>query len=81
MTGEGQKPEDKRTSLLLVVDLYGAVMVAYLLVRCLGGGGLWVVELMSTIVHWLLLPAFLLIPIGLARRRWGTLALLLMCST
>ncbi|MGM0375113.1 MAG: endonuclease/exonuclease/phosphatase family protein, partial [Chloroflexota bacterium] len=32
-------------------------------------------------VHWLLLPAFLLIPIGLARRRWGTLALLLMCST
>ncbi len=81
VTGEREKPEDKRASLLLLVDVYGAVMVAYLLLRFLGGGGFWVVELISTLVHWFLLPSFLLIPIALARRRWGTLALLLACST
>jgi vancomycin resistance protein VanJ len=72
-----KKRETSSSFLLIIVDLYGAVMVAYLLLRCLGGGGFWVVELMGTVVHWLLLPSFLLIPIALARRRWGTLVLLL----
>lgn len=80
MSGDGMEKKEKWPSALILIDLYGAVMVAYLLVRFLGGGGLWVVELMGTVVHWLLLPAFLLIPIGLARRRWGTLALLLTCG-
>ncbi len=58
------------------VDLYAAALVLYLPLRMLVGDDLWPMALMSTFLHWLLLPAFALLLLVLWRRRWPTAALL-----
>lgn len=66
----------KAHPLLILIDLYAAFLVAYLGVRLLSGGRLWVVELVSTMAHWLLLAGMLLIPFAVWKQRWTTLAML-----
>lgn len=67
--------------LLLLVDFYGAFMVAYLFLRLISGDRFWVVELFSTVAHWFLLLSFVFLPLAFIRRRWGTLGMLLVSST
>ena len=62
--------------LLLPVDLYGALLVAYLLLRVLTTGHFWPVELVSVISHWLFLLAILLLPVALVGRHWPGVILL-----
>jgi len=65
-----------RHPLHILIDLYAAFLIAYAGIRLLSGGRLWVVEMVSTMAHWLFLGAVLLVPVAVWRRRWTTLALL-----
>jgi vancomycin resistance protein VanJ len=62
--------------LLLPVDVYAALLVAYLLLRVFTTGHFWPVELISVVAHWLLLLAILLLPVALAWRHWPGVILL-----
>lgn len=66
----------KAHPLLILIDLYAAFLMAYLGVRLLSGGRLWVVELVNIMADWLLLAAVLLIPFAVWKQRWTTLAML-----
>jgi endonuclease/exonuclease/phosphatase (EEP) superfamily protein YafD len=61
---------------LAAIDLYAAGIVLYLLLRILTGYRLWPLALMSNFLHWLLLPAFILLPIIVWQRRWPTSGML-----
>ncbi|MCK4692753.1 MAG: endonuclease/exonuclease/phosphatase family protein [Anaerolineales bacterium] len=65
-----------RKLLTLPLDLYAAFIVAYLLLRVVTTGHFWPVEVLSVIIHWLLLLAILLLPAALWMRRWPTATLL-----
>ena len=62
--------------LLAVPDTYAALLVLYLLLRVLSGDRLWPVALLSTFLHWALLPSFVLLPAMIWARRWPTAAML-----
>ncbi len=66
----------KQQPLFILIDLYAAFLIAYVGIRLLSGGRLWVVEFVSTMAHWLLLGAVLLIPLAVWKQRWTTLAML-----
>jgi vancomycin resistance protein VanJ len=55
---------------LAAIDLYGGVLVLYLLLRAAFGNSLGPVALLNAVLPWVLLPAFLLLPVTLALRRW-----------
>jgi len=62
--------------LLAALDVYAALLVLYLPLRALFGDRLWPVALLSTLLHWVLLPAFALLPAMLWMRRWPAAAML-----
>jgi vancomycin resistance protein VanJ len=62
--------------LLAAFDVYAALLVLYLPLRALFGDHLGLVALLSTFLHWALLPAFALLPVTLWVRRWPTAAML-----
>ncbi len=62
--------------LLAAVDVYAVGICLYLLLRIFTGYRLWPLALASNLLHWLLLPAFILLPIILWRRRWPTAGML-----
>lgn len=74
MTGQLQPPPSPaarlRRLLLAALDVYAVVPVVYLVARALWGDSPWPVALLSTFLHWLLLPAFVLLPLAVWRRRW-----------
>ncbi len=52
-----------------LANVYAGLIGLYLLARALTGSSLWPVALASHFAHWLLLPAFLLLPLELRLRR------------
>lgn len=62
--------------LVLLVDLYAGLLFSYLLLRVVGGGDLWFVEIISALAHWLLLLSFPLILFALYKKRWVALGML-----
>lgn len=66
--------------LFFIIDLYAVLLVGALLLRTLGGGKNWVVELVSAFLHWFLLGSIFLLPVAVLRRRWPTTALLSVCA-
>lgn len=78
--GDGPSPHPTlkarlRLLLLATCDVYALSIIPYLVLRVLVGDDLWPVALMGVILHWLLLPAFVLLPVMLLTRRWLTAAL------
>ena len=61
---------------LAAIDLYSGVPVLYLISRIVFGNRLGLVALLSTFLHWVLLPAFFLLPVTLYVRRWTTMGML-----
>jgi vancomycin resistance protein VanJ len=53
-----------------VVNIYGGVLIVYLLLHILTGTRLWPVALAANFSQWLLLPTLILLPFTLWRRRW-----------
>ena len=64
-----------RNLLWAAADLYMMALVLYLPLRFAFGDALWPVALASTFLHGLLMPAFVLLPLALWRRRWLAVAL------
>jgi vancomycin resistance protein VanJ len=62
--------------LLAAFDVYAALLILYLLLRALFGDHLGLIALLSTFLHWALLPAFALLPLTLWVRRWPTAVML-----
>jgi len=62
--------------LLLFVDLYAALLVAYLLLRSVGAGQFWIMEIVSAFLHWLLLFSVFLLFLVVFIRRWRSVILL-----
>jgi vancomycin resistance protein VanJ len=62
--------------LLAACDVYAALLVLFLPLRTLFGDRPWPVALLSTVLHWVLLPVFVLLPVTLWARRWLTAAML-----
>ncbi len=62
--------------LLAAVDVYAVGICLYFLLRIFTGYRLWPLAMVSNLLHWLLLPAFILLPIILWRRRWPTAGML-----
>lgn len=65
-----------RNLTLAATDLYAAAILFYLLARVGLGWDWWVLILAGHFLHWLLLPAFVLIPLLLWRQRWLSVGLL-----
>lgn len=61
---------------LAAIDLYSGVPVLYLLLRVVFGNRLGLVALLSTLLPWVLLPAFFLLPVTLCVRRWKPMGML-----
>jgi vancomycin resistance protein VanJ len=62
--------------LLAAVNLYAVGICLYLLLRVFTGYQLWPLAMVSNFLHWLLLPALILFPLMLWRRRWPTSGML-----
>jgi vancomycin resistance protein VanJ len=76
-SGVGRKLLERLGRLLLAaVNLYVAGIWLYLLLRIFTGYRLWPVAFISIFLHWLLLPAFILLPVMLWRRRWAAAGML-----
>jgi vancomycin resistance protein VanJ len=76
-SGVGRKLLERLGRLLLAaINLYVAGIWLYFLLRILTGFRLWLVAMVSNFLHWLLLPALILLPVMLWRRRWVTAGML-----
>jgi endonuclease/exonuclease/phosphatase (EEP) superfamily protein YafD len=56
--------------LLAASDFYGVVVIGYVLVRLATGYQLWQIMVVGYILHWLLLPGLVLLPLMIWKRRW-----------
>jgi vancomycin resistance protein VanJ len=61
---------------LSAIGLYAVLILLYLFLRMIFGDRLWPVALLSTFLHWALLPAFVLLPVALWARHWLTAGML-----
>ena len=66
---------------LATIDLYAALLILYLPLRVLVGDRLGLLALLSTFLHWELLPAFILLPLAVRLRRWPAAVMLGVCVT
>ncbi len=60
----------KKQGWWIAIDLYALTIGLYLAARGMTGHSLWPVALLSYVAHYLLLPAFVTLPLALWRRRW-----------
>lgn len=59
------------------LDLYMGGLLLYFALRLPFGTSFWYTALLSSFIHWLLLPSFLFLPLLLIGRRWMRAALML----
>jgi endonuclease/exonuclease/phosphatase (EEP) superfamily protein YafD len=71
-TNSGSIQRRLRRLALAAIDVYAALTVLGLLLKALSGNRLWPIALFSTFLNWVLLPAFVLLPLVIWRRRWLT---------
>lgn len=66
-------------AVFVLINLYAAFIIAYLILRILTTGHFWPIEIINVFIQWFLILGIMLIPVAIISKRRITIAMLAVC--